>query len=430
MTAPVMSPHSVGAPQFAFGAISEPTDPPPDTRAEAARLSATGLPVVLIVTHSYGGGTERHIRDICERFTGRGIFLVMRTTADGRLLLSWPGRAGPVGIAFPHGTDTGTLTVALRPFGIASVHIHQLFSLPLDAAALVSALAVPFDFTVHDYHTICPRVHLKTRDNRYCGEPDVAGCAACLADHSVAEERDIEAYRACHAWLYRCAARVICPSRDVANRLARYHPAARLVVAPHDGLCAVPRPAVTPRPLAADEPLHVVILGAVSRYKGAGTVLATAALAARERAPVRFSVIGTIEADAAALPPVLAVTGAYDAADLPDLLAVCAPHLAWFSVLVPETYSYTLSEALAAGLPVVVPDLGALAGRISGRPWSWVVPWDAMPEALLAKFVTIRQAFLKDAAANPGSNGSTGKPDAGDFYHRAYLRAPAAAVRV
>ncbi|MGH7058299.1 MAG: glycosyltransferase, partial [Acetobacteraceae bacterium] len=274
MSAPVMSPLVVGAPQFAFGALSEPTNPPPDPRAEAARLRAAGLPIVLIVTHSYGGGTERHVHDICERFAGRAIFLALRTAADGRLLLTWPGRAGTVGIAFPHGVGTGSLVAALRPFGVASVHIHQLFSLPLDAAALVGALAVPFDFTVHDYHTICPRVHLKTRQNRYCGEPDAAGCTACLADYPVATERDIEAYRARHAWLYRSAARVICPSRDVANRLARYHPAARFVLAPHDSLFAVPRQAIRPRPLIADEPLHIAILGAVSRYKGAETVLA------------------------------------------------------------------------------------------------------------------------------------------------------------
>ena len=425
MTAPVMSALSVGAPQFAFGAMSEPTQPPPDIRAEAARLRAAGLPVVLILTHSYGGGTERHLRDLCERFVGRAIFLVLRTAADGRLLLTWPGRAGVVGIAFPQGTGTDAIAAAFRPFGLASVHIHQLFSLALDATALIGALGVPFDFTVHDYHTICPRVHLKTRESRYCNEPDAAGCAACLTDHPVARERDIEAYRARHAWLYRCAARVICPSRDVADRLVRYHPAARLVVAPHDGLCAEPRPAATPRPLAADEKLHVAILGAVSRYKGAGTVLAVAALAARERAPVRFSVIGTIEADAASLPPALAVTGAYDMADLPGLLAAQAPHLAWFSALVPETYSYTLSEALAAGLPVVVPDLGAFAARIPGRPWSWVMPWDATPEALLAEFATIRQAFLAGAAASPGT---ADEPDAGDFYECHYLRAPAAVV--
>ncbi len=423
MIAPVMSALSLGVPQFAFGAMTEPTDPLPDISAEATRLRAAGLPVVLLLTHSYGGGTERHLRDLCLRFAGRAIFLVLRTTPDGRLLLTWPGGAGMLGVAFPHGTDTNTIAAALCPFGIASVHIHQLFSLPIDAAALIDALAVAFDFTAHDYHTICPRVHLKTRDDRYCNEPDAAGCTACLADHPVPEERDIVAYRARHAWLYRCAARVICPSRDVADRLARYHPAAPLVVAPHDGLRAEPRPAVAPRLLAADEMLHIAILGAVSRYKGAGAVLAVAALAARERAPIRFSVIGTLEADAASPPPALSVTGAYDVVDLPGLLAAQEPHLVWFSALVPETYSYTLSEALAAGLPVVVPDLGAFAARIRGRPWSWVVPWDASPEALLGKFATIRQAFFAGGVA--ADSGTIGEPDAGDFYARRYLPAPA-----
>ena len=59
----------------------------------------------------------------------------------------------------------------------------------------------------------------------------------------------------------------------------------------------------------------------------------------------------------------------------------------WFPAQVPETYSYTLSVALAAGTAIVVSALGALAERAAGHPRALVVRWDATPaewnEALL-----------------------------------------------
>jgi hypothetical protein len=63
---------------------------------------------------------------------------------------------------------------------------------------------------------------------------------------------------------------------------------------------------------------------------------------------------------------------------------------------VPETYSYTLSVALATGLPLVVSALGALPERVAGHPRVLVVPFDATaPEwngALLACVASGRAA--------------------------------------
>ena len=45
----------------------------------------------------------------------------------------------------------------------------------------------------------------------------------------------------------------------------------------------------------------------------------------------------------------------------------------------PETYSYTLSVALASGLPIVASALGALPERLAQHPRSVTVPWNAPP---------------------------------------------------
>ncbi len=39
----------------------------------------------------------------------------------------------------------------------------------------------------------------------------------------------------------------------------------------------------------------------------------------------------------------------------------------------PETYSYTLTAAIDAGLPIVAPRIGAFVERLEGRPLTWLV---------------------------------------------------------
>ena len=86
----------------------------------------------------------------------------------------------------------------------------------------------------------------------------------------------------------------------------------------------------------------------------------------------------------------LTVHGGYEESELPRLLEWLDADLAWFPAQWPETYSYTLSAALQAGLPVMGPDLGAFRERLDGRDWSWVAPWDLTPAQWLNLFVELR----------------------------------------
>src|SRR5262249_4476255 len=85
--------------------------------------------------------------------------------------------------------------------------------------------------------------------------------------------------------------------------------------------------------------------------------------------------IGACEAD---IPPAartrILVHGRYEETEAPALLARYRPHLIWFPQCWPETYSYTLSAALASGLPIAAPGIGAVPARLAGRPLTWVIP--------------------------------------------------------
>jgi hypothetical protein len=118
------------------------------------------------------------------------------------------------------------------------------------------------------------------------------------------------------------------------------------------------------------------------------------------------------------------VHGAYNEEDLPRLLAELQPDLAWFPAQWPETYSYTLSASLQAGLPVVGPDLGAFPERLSGRSWSWVRRWNTSTADWLAFFEDVRRGHFVDGtppAAPAGPSWLAETPHASWSYERDYL---------
>ena len=337
-------------------------------RVDLLRLAASTHPLLLFISHPWGGGIRRHMADLALFAAGRCEVLYLEPAAGDTVRLYWP-RAGEAFAAyFTLPAELPALARTLRAIGIARLHFHHVHLLPQAILDLPSAVRIPYDCTLHDYFAICPQYHLVTEDGHYCGEPDRAGCTACLARRPGKWGLDITEWRSVFGRLLGGADRVIAPSRDVARRIGRYFPDLAIDVWPH------------PEPVAPALPpiVRVVVLGNLSPEKGLRVVAACAADAKARSLPVVFRVIGSTTEPVPQSPAVpLTIHGQYDDADLGWLLAAEKPDVIWFPAQVPETYSYTLSVALAAGLPVVASTLGAFPERLAGHPRSVAVPWNA-----------------------------------------------------
>jgi hypothetical protein len=161
-----------------------------------------------------------------------------------------------------------------------------------------------------------------------------------------------------------------------------FAPMARVVHAPHLLLHTTPPESVDHK--VQERPLKVVVLGALSKIKGADTLEAVASLARQRQVPVEFHLLGYGYRSLKTQPRAnLTIHGAYQEQDLPDLLKWLDADMAWFPAQCPETYSYTLSACLAAGLPVMASDLGAFPERLHQRPLSWLVNWQSTPNQWL-----------------------------------------------
>ena len=390
-------------------------------RADLARLTHSGRPVLLFITHDRGGGTQKHIEELVEMFAADAQFLLLRPGGNGQHLLSWAHPGEALQLIFNLPGDSDALQEGLQALAVRRIHFHHIIGLHPLLLELPARLGVPYDFTLHDYYFCCPQITLTNYQNRYCGEPDAAGCNRCLAILPAPGGGTIQAWRQRHQPFITQADRVLVPCADAARRLARYFPAAHILLAPHPDLDDQACPAPQPAPLSGEEPLRIVVLGALSPIKGAD-VLEQCALDARLRGlPLTFELIGYAYRHLRAAPgSALNVHGAYDNADLPALLAEAQPHLVWFPALWPETYSYTLSACLHLGLPVAVPDLGAFPERLAGRAWSWICPWRQSASDWNDFFVQIRKRHFAPGYSPLASGGEVSAPDFD--YRRDYLK--------
>ena len=96
------------------------------------------------------------------------------------------------------------------------------------------------------------------------------------------------------------------------------------------------------------------------------------------------------------------VHGPYNDSELPALIASYGVHVVLFPNRLPESFSYTLSEVWAAGIPVIVPDEGALAERVSRHQGGWLLP--ARFSADQASSL-LQRLFSPEGAASEKGNG-------------------------
>ena len=120
----------------------------------------------------------------------------------------------------------------------------------------------------------------------------------------------------------------------------------------------------------------IALLGAIGPDKGARRIERLVELARLCNVAVRFVLIGYLDVQQTPWQSddaLFSVHGRYDRSELPALLSHYRVRLVLYPSAGPETFSYTLSEAWSAGVPVLVPPIGALAERVENSGAGWVM---------------------------------------------------------
>ncbi len=375
---------------------------------DIARMRQAHLPVVLAVLHDRAGGTLRHVRELALYLAENALFLALTPAPDRCVRLEFAAQHEGFQLTFRLKDQYQDLIRMLKLLGVNHVHYHHLLGHDPAVMDLPSQLGVLYDFTAHDFYSFCAHISLTGEDNRYAPAPVLGECACCSPqDPAPTGTGTLADWRHRNRHFLTGARLVLAPSHDTARRIAAFAPGARMRAAPHTDIptLGMPTPLKTPNPapLRPGAPLKIAVLGALSPIKGADVLEAAALYAAQAGAPVEFHLLGYGYRHLQTQPRArLTVHGAYQDEDLAGLLTWLQPDIVWFPAVWPETYSYTLSAAMQAGLSVAVPDIGAFAERVADRPWSWICPWDQSPKQWVSFFTSIRaEHFAQSTAPTP-----------------------------
>lgn len=256
------------------------------------------------------------------------------------------------------------------------VHLEGAAGVPLESVVRLSQSGVGFVLSLHDFALFCPRPNLfelpRMRFCDYC--MDLARCHRCLsASWPAADAETQRAHREAARCVLGAALAVVYPSDFLRSQHQELFPGSltyrrgnlrEYVIEPGVKALRV----VANVPAKRQDTYHVAFVGAVTAPKGA-LLFEETIERMRQTAPrvFRWSVLGGGEVEILgrlrAMPGVT-VYGYYRAGMLGTLLRRRAVDIVLLLSVVPESFGLTLSECLAAGVPVLAFDHGALSERI------------------------------------------------------------------
>lgn len=331
------------------------------------RATLAGRVISVIVDHDMGGGANIY-RDkvIAERCAeGESVLLLGFHVASLQYFIEvfadTSSRRYPV--------SSPDALLALSAVGKLRQIIYNCavsFRTPLHVVDTLITLhrqsSAPVLFLVHDYFVICPSHFLLDADGVFCGVPEIRICDTCLVAHrdgfvSLSGIRDVEVWRAKWFTLLALADEIRVFSESSKTMLQRAYPALGAA-----SVRVVPHALHTQLPVLHTEAgniLHIGVVGAIGRHKGAQIVAELATEIGRRGAAVKITVIGTLEAKVPR--EIVTVTGTYAPENLPVMIAQSGANVFLFPSIWGETFSYTSHELIAMGLPFACFDFGAQA---------------------------------------------------------------------
>jgi O-antigen biosynthesis protein len=353
--------------------------------AASASLARRLRPRILYVHHRGTGGTPATNADLMGALlegyepylltSDTKVLELSRIEADGAEVLerwSLPNRLRPEEFTDP--VYRATLANILTRHAIDLVHIRLFLAHTFDVPSIARALDIPVALSFHDYFLVCPTFHLLDEANRFCAGSCTAGDGECRIPSGWV--KGVPHLK--HAWVKVWQQEVARMLEDC-DAFVTTSPTARTIY-------------VQTYPQLADAPFHVIehgrdlsfqrvnampelgarvriaIPGALDVHKGARFIeqLRTHDTAGR----LEFHFLGKVPEEFRHLG---VLHGVYERHEFARKMREIRPAFVGVLSIWAETYSHTLSEAWAAGLPVLVTDLGAPRERVERYGGGWIL---------------------------------------------------------
>ena len=350
---------------------------------------------ILMISHDRGGGTKTFIDNMAKQLQSEGYPVLVLSGSTDLWTLSQFGTN--LEARYQH-RNFAALMKDLANINIKLIHMHQDIYFPFEVWKLAEILHVDYYVSIHDYVSICPRIHLNNEHNLYCEEPDSNGCHQCIRKNGIYNGLmnkykmlggTVEGWRNGYYAVLKKARKVFVPSKNVSYRLSKYFPAVDFMVKEH----AFEQKKVGISLLRSQEKeeVSVCMIGAIGPLKGFDLLIKCLEYTQQNELPVKFTVIGYVS-DPNLLKKYknVTVTGPYQENELDTYLQKFDCDIALLLSTIPETYSFTLSEAISSGVYPIVLDIGSMPERLERYNIGSVLPLNSTAQKIVDEILKVR----------------------------------------
>ena len=347
---------------------------------------------IIIFDHNLGGGANTYSRELVKTaLADGGAVLRVYSVNCSIWFVEWI-TDGDRMIFYTRSVEELFKTLSFS-HGV-SIIVNSLYGCPdikivvSKIVEMVQELNAALDYKVNDYFSHCPSPHLSDFKGSYCGVPqDFAVCKLCLKKNLIwyangypkeNQPRDISEWRHPFDRLFEVATTVSffdASSIDIFRKAFRLEDRKTRLVPHSDNYFECDKQ------LDLSGPLHIGFLGTLTNIKGVEIVRSLSEYFDERGLQIPITVVGACFVD---MPPHINVHGPYEQKQLPTIIKNKGINVVLAPSIVPETFGYTISEAMKMKLPIVAFDLGAQGNRVKQYELGKVVPLGSSPEVILA----------------------------------------------
>ncbi len=366
-------------------------------------------PVQLHLMHSWGGGLHHWVRHFCDGDKHRRN-LVLKSIGDwdafGKriALFDHPDATEPIKY-----WDLGTpiqaidlhnleyrdiIEIIIDQFGVDVIWISSLIGHSLD----VFNTGVKTGYIYHDYLPFCPAINIY--DNGVCNNCDASRLDLCFENN---EHNRFFKHHNAKQWIairnqfsrhiLSNKTELVVPSPSVKDHIVTLQPElslAKFTVIPHgyiEDLGIVTETNVN----NGDDTFRIIVLGELSPHKGQALI---ESVVTRLPSNMHVYLLGCGHAGVSFKKfKNITIIASYSHNELHSILTNINADIGLLLSIWPETFSYTLSELIAFGLPTVATRLGAFQDRITDGVNGFLV--EPKPRDLLALLSALSKDMVR-----------------------------------
>ena len=208
-------------------------------------------------------------------------------------------------------------------------------------------------------------------------------CAYCLTKTGRASNNIVSEWQSDWNEFLKKFDKVIVPSQDTKEKINAVYSDIEITAIEH----GVNSSKADTKP-KLQEKLKVAFIGVICQHKGGEMIRA---LINSNNPNIEFHAFGKSEfEDLQHSTSNYIFHGPYQRENLGNLLHENNINVICFLQIWPETYSYTINEAVSAGVPVLSLDIGAGAERVKKHGFGWVMPKNSTAKDIVNKLVSIK----------------------------------------